>query len=48
VGINPLDPNAMPPEKPKAAPAPAAPGKDAAAPAAPAAAPAAATSGYEL
>lgn len=35
VGINPLDPNAMPPEKPKAAPAPAAPGKDAAAPAAP-------------
>ena len=39
VGINPLDPNAMPPEKPKAAPAPA--------PAAPA--PAGATSsGYEL
>ena len=39
VGINPLDPNAMPPETPKAAPAPSAP----------AAAPAGATqSGYEL
>ena len=39
VGINPLDPNAMPPEQRKAAPAPAAPAD----------APAAATqSGYEL